>query len=453
MSSTVTLTRSSIELQARNDHEATSNEPGWQASTQPTDPDNVFEASRIADAAVPDGGYGWVIVTASSVVCFWFVGTTYSWGVIQTALFNQKVASASTLAFVGSLAIACNAAFAIPNGRLTRAIGGLFVCAGLMMGYGVSCCYMVVSVLTAQYFSRRRGLANGLVFAGGGVGGAIISLSMSAIIQRLGIGWTFRLIGLLMLITGLPVAWLLKERAPIRTADFIDFSLFKDFKFLMVFFIGAVATFPLCVPPFFLPLYAQSLGYSPYTGAAMVAGFNGASAIGRIVTGFTSDKVGALNSLFGTLLLSALSMLCIWPVSSSLGPLIVFVVLNGMGNGGFFSLWLGIPQSPNSHIPPKFWFRLTNTGGEQVMPTVAAKLFGSVRVSVAMGTIVSSWTGGYLMGAPIAGYILDAYGGAKSAGFKAYRPAIFYAGSLAMASALLTLFLRLKMSKNPLKAL
>jgi MFS family permease len=114
-------------------------------------------------------------------------------------------------------------------------------------------------------------------------------------------------------------------------------SLFKDFRFLMVFFIGAVATFPLCVPPFFLPLYAQSLGYSPYTGAAMVAGFNGASAIGRIVTGFTSDKVGALNSLFGTLLLSALSMLILWPISASLAPLIVFVVLNGMGNGGFFS--------------------------------------------------------------------------------------------------------------------
>jgi hypothetical protein len=79
MSSTVTLTRSSIELQARNDHEAATREPDWQASTQPADPDNVFEASRIADAAVPDGGYGWVIVASCSVVCFWFVGTTYSW--------------------------------------------------------------------------------------------------------------------------------------------------------------------------------------------------------------------------------------------------------------------------------------------------------------------------------------------------------------------------------------
>lgn len=192
----------------------------------------------------------------------------------------------------------------------------------------------------------------------------------------------------------------------------------------MVFFVGAIGTFPLCVPPFFLPLYAQSLGYNAYTGAALVAGFNFASALGRIFTGFTSDKLGAVNSLFATLMLTALSMLCLWPISSSLAPLIVFVVLNGMGNGGFFS----------------------------VMPTVVAKVFGSVRVSVAMGTIVSSWTGGYLMGAPIAGYILDAYGG-ETAGFKAYRPAIFFAGSLALASSLMTLVLRLKMSKNPLKAL
>lgn len=39
-------------------------------------------------------------------------------------------------------------------------------------------------------------------------------------------------------------------------------SLFRDFKFAMVFIVGAIATFPLCVPPFFLPLYARSLGFS-----------------------------------------------------------------------------------------------------------------------------------------------------------------------------------------------
>jgi MFS family permease len=131
------------------------------------------------------------------------------------------------------------------------------------------------------------------------------------------------------------------------------------------------------------------------------------------------DKVGPLNSLFTSLMLSAISMLALWPASTSLAPLIVFVVVNGAGSGGFFA----------------------------IMPTVVGNVFGSARVSVAMGMIVTGWTGGYLMGAPIAGYILEAYGGDKS-GFRAYRPAIFYAGSMALGSAILVAFVRLRMSKS-----
>lgn len=80
----------------------------------------------------------------------------------------------------------------------------------------------VVSIIPAQYFRRRRGLANGIVFAGGGLGGAVISLSMSAIVERLGTAWTFRLIGLVMLATGLPAAWFLKERTPIQASTFVE---------------------------------------------------------------------------------------------------------------------------------------------------------------------------------------------------------------------------------------
>ena len=162
MSSTRTVSQTSIELRSENSVQA--DELDWQASTAPADTDSTFEASRIADAAVPDGGYGWVIVAACSLMTFWFVGTTYSWGVIQDTLVEQKVATASTLAFVGSVAVACNAAFAVLSARLVRAlgarkvallgitlmslgqvlsgfsqksIGGLFVTAGFMMGYGV----------------------------------------------------------------------------------------------------------------------------------------------------------------------------------------------------------------------------------------------------------------------------------------------------------------------------
>ena len=78
----------------------------------------------------------------------------------------------------------------------------------------------------AQYFSKRRGLANGLVYAGGGAGGTIISVSMNALIAKLGPAWTFRAIGLMTLATGLPAAWFIKERVPMRTASFIEWSVY-----------------------------------------------------------------------------------------------------------------------------------------------------------------------------------------------------------------------------------
>ena len=195
-----------------------------------------------------------------------------------------------------------------------------------------------------------------------------------------------------------------------------------DSKFLIIFLAGALATFPIIVPPFFLPLYAASLGLSSQIGTTLVATFNFSSAVGRILCGVLGDKLGPLNTLFASLLLSAVSMLALWPVSETLGPLIVFCIINGASNGGFFS----------------------------IMPTVAANVFGSARVSVAMGMIVTGWVGGYLLGAPIAGFILGAYGGQK-AGLTAFRPAIYYAGSIALGSAGLVLLARLKISRQVLR--
>ncbi|GAB1320241.1 hypothetical protein MFIFM68171_10451 [Madurella fahalii] len=407
--------------------------------------DVVLHASLIADTQVPDGGYGWVVVLAGAVQTWWFVGAAYTWGVMQAALVQKGYAS-STLAFVGSLSPACIAVLAIPNASVVQLVGarlsgllgifllglgsilssfavdsipGLFITWGLVCGIGTSLCFMVVSVIPAQYFKAKRGIANGIVYAGGGVGGTVMSFILDALLQSVGIAWTFRIFGFMVLGTGLPTAYLIKERIPIRTTRFVEWHLFRDTRFVLVFLIGLIGTFPLFVPVFFLPLYTNSLGLPSSAGAGLVAAFNFCSTIGRLSCGFACDKLGTLSTLFLTQLLSALSLFIIWPLSSSIGPLIAFVVVNGIANGGFFS----------------------------TMPTVVGNVFGSARVSVAMGMIVSGWLGGYLLGAPIAGYILSAYGG-ESSGIAAYRPAIFYAASMAMAATVLAASVRLTVDRS-----
>ncbi|KAI4144470.1 MAG: hypothetical protein LQ340_006636 [Diploschistes diacapsis] len=117
---------------------------------------------------------------------------------------------------------------------------------------------------------------------------------------------------------------------------------------------------------------------------------------------------GPINTLLVSLLINALSILVLWLESTSLGPLTAFAIINGMANGGFFSS----------------------------MPTVIGSTFNSNIVAVALAMTITGYAGGYLLGAPLAGYILTATGG-PSAPIEAYRPAIYYAGSIAMTAAIL----------------
>ncbi|KAI0428553.1 major facilitator superfamily transporter [Xylaria sp. FL1042] len=457
---TATSTTTAIELAPRT---LLQREPIEAPKSDSESVDPVLEASRLADSDVPDGGYGWVVVASCAVLSWWTIGTSYSWGVIQGALVQEGLSTPAVLSFVGALGPTLLAAVAILNSRIMRMIGvrytgmlgifliglaeilasfavnsvpGLFITEGALLGLGfgessyseVSLVDVTVLVLTqfqvtstgpAQYFSKKRGLANGVVFAGGGFGGAVLSLALDPLIRSAGPAWAFRTLGLSTIATGLPAAWYLKERTTVRRGGFVEWRLFKDLSFVFVFIAGAIGTFPLLVPPFFIPLFANAIGLSSATGAGLLAGFNFASAVGRIFSGILCDKIGPLNALFLALSLAAISMLAVWPVSTTLAPLAVFSVVNGMANGGFFS----------------------------TMPTVVGNCFGSARVTVAMGMIVTSWSGGYLLGAPIAGYLLDAYGG-QDGGFQAYRPAMFYAGSLALGAAGFIELVRFRSNRN-----
>ncbi|KAG6376060.1 major facilitator superfamily domain-containing protein [Boletus reticuloceps] len=386
---------------------------------------------------VPDGGYGWVVVSACSLITAFYVGGFYSWGILQAGLANQKFAQDSTLAFVGSVAVSWVAIGAVPNSWVihwlgarnaamlgcfllgfgqvlnsfsAKSIGGLFFTNGIVIGMGNSLCFLACGTLPSQWFKRRRGLANGLVFAGGGLGGCVQSIVMQLLIDRVGILWTFRIMGSITLLATVPAAMLLRERH-IHVAVTVDWTLFKDLKFVLLFLGSGIATFPLLVPPFFIPMYASSINISASLGAVLLAVFNISSAIGRVGLGHLCDVIGPLSSLCVAIILSAISMV-VWPESNSLAPFVIFVVINGFGNGGFFA----------------------------TMPTVVAHMYGS-KMRGAFAMIATSWSVGYMLGAPIAGWMLEIYGG-SNAGRVAYRPVMFYAGSMFLGGLLFVLSAR-----------
>ncbi len=132
--------------------------PGTDTHLRATSPE-----TQINEENIPDGGYGWVVVMSCAVLTFWFVGTTYSWGVIQAALVQSGLSQASTLSFIGALTVSCISFLAIVNAKLvsvvgsqrcallgvtligigeilggfsTNSVGGLFVTIGVVMGIG-----------------------------------------------------------------------------------------------------------------------------------------------------------------------------------------------------------------------------------------------------------------------------------------------------------------------------
>ena len=51
-----------------------------------------------------------------------------------------------------------------------------------------------------------------------------------------------------MLVTGMPAAYLIKERAPVQSNTFIEWRLFKDIKFLFIFLSGFIGKLTIRAP-------------------------------------------------------------------------------------------------------------------------------------------------------------------------------------------------------------
>ena len=450
--STTTITEDRIELTS---YAATLQSPSSKSLPGPSSSaplshihDGTPENAAYSVTAVPDGGYGWIVVAGSSTTSFCNNAIINCWGVLQAALLDStlKDVPPSTLSYVGSLGLAGGALYGLGAVRLMRLIGGrttillgvflmglgligasfctsnlpgLFGTYSVIGGIGMSLNWTVCNTVPVQYFSARLGLANGLIKLGGGVGGCVMAVALNALYEKVGIEWTFRIQGLLTWAIGLPAAWMVKDRVPLRNIPFVDLSMFRSLTFIATFVASAIGVFALFVPPYYLPLFAQSIGLSSSTGAALVAAFNACNAIGRFIAGPLCDKFGPLNTFVIVMVINAVSMLAIWPVSNTLGPLVLFAILNGVANGAYFT----------------------------TQPTVVAGIFGPGRAAVAMSMSVTGWSVGYLMGAPIAGYLLEAAGGrrdvASGQNIDVYRPAIFYAGGTATVSALCVLIARL----------
>ncbi|KAL7955837.1 MFS general substrate transporter [Trichoderma compactum] len=319
---------------------------------------NTEKPSQEEEEEIKEGGYGWVIVAAVCLILAHSFGINSMFGVFLAFYLESNTYPGATplqFAFIGGLCFSI--AFLVPpvstilhrkaGVQVTVIVGGIFISGGYIAasfsktiwqlilsqgvcyGIGMGICFTGTASLVPQWFKKRRSLANGIATGGTGFGGLTYSLAANAMIQRLGIAWTFRIMAIICFVVITISALLLKEheRTP-KAAKILEWKFFKMVDFWL--FLGWLwlASLGYVVVVFSLSAYAQQVGFSAQQGSLASAMFNLSTGIGRPIIGFLCDRFGTIRvTMLGTFF-SALITFFIWIFGGkSYGGLMVYALL------------------------------------------------------------------------------------------------------------------------------
>jgi MFS family permease len=232
----------------------------------------------------------------------------------------------------------------------------------IMTGIGSSLLLTPSMGCVAHWFMKRRGLASGIAFIGGGFGGVLFPLMMQSLLPQVGWAWTVRILGFLLMVLCAVSIVFCRSRIPPRNGSATtwrdtlpSYRIFLDGTGAMGLTTAGVLLTDLA---YFIPI-AYTLSYyidrhglsaeESLNGSAafayqLLAILNAASCVGRCVAGDLADRFGRYNTMIVSLLLCAISVLCLWltdimmPGLESDGLLIAFVILFGFQSGSNVSL-------------------------------------------------------------------------------------------------------------------
>ncbi|KAI9249252.1 major facilitator superfamily domain-containing protein [Phascolomyces articulosus] len=239
----------------------------------------------------------------------------------------------------------------------TTQIWHLYLTQGVLFGAGASLLYVAAMSVPAQWFNKRRGLGLSMVSSGAGVGGVVLPFLVTEMNKKLDSGWTYRILGFVCLAGNVITCLLVKEKYPrnkkVKTAEdgeenpaasqpslreIFDFGILKDTNYLIWVISTMISVMGYFVPFFFLPSYANHLGYSSSDSTSLTAVMAGCTCVGRIAVGYISDRIGRMNALIICHIISSLASFLIWTFATTYGSLMAFASVFGLVCSSYFAL-------------------------------------------------------------------------------------------------------------------
>ena len=148
---------------------------------------------------------------------------------------------------------------------------------------------------TSQWFTRRKGIAMGLVIAGSSLGGICWPFVLQGLFNSVGFPWGMRITGFICLAFLLPSIILVIPRLPpkqsvVAKQDIVD--AFKDPRYSLLVAAMFFVFWGMFLPFYYLPIYGLSHGMTIEMANNLVATLNAGSFVGRLITGVLADKFG-----------------------------------------------------------------------------------------------------------------------------------------------------------------
>jgi MFS family permease len=277
-----------------------------------------------------------------------------NWSRAQVSLLPSVLALSAGISVlpVGWLVDRIEARIVIIAGALLA--GGAFFLAGashslttmmgayLILGVGISAgTVLPASLVLANWFTERRGLAMGIALSGSTVGGSVMTLVAGHVFQVASWRTAYFVLALPMIIVVVPlVAFIVRSRPPgtipmtvAESAELLDGFEMGEALRTRSFWLIALANFCFAFTAtaslIHLVAYLEGLGYKISAAALVVSLVFAFAALGKVIMGFAADRLTARIALTLCFVIQAIGLSTVFG-AARVGTILVFVPVYGM---------------------------------------------------------------------------------------------------------------------------
>jgi MFS family permease len=233
-----------------------------------------------------------------------------------------------------------------------------FALAQGLIGVGSSGTFGPLMTDISHWFVRRRGIAVAIASSGNYLSGALWPPLIQYFISTEGWRATQIGIGVICIITMLPLVLGLRRRAPSHhataagitaTGRLAALGVSSNTLMVLLCIAGVACCVAMSMPQVHIVAYCGDLGYGPARGAEMLSAMLAFGLISRVSSGFIADRIGGVATLLLSSVLQGVALF-LYLLFDGLVSLYVISALFGLFQGGIVPMYAIIVRE---YFPPQ----------------------------------------------------------------------------------------------------